>query len=107
MRKDRVPPSAYTAGEGGPVPRLRRNARRAYDREGREIRPMDLANAADNGVAMLRTFCQPPCRHEGLVPLDRFPPEMAVRDVGLHLRCSACGRKGPETEPMWPRRDRA
>ena len=69
MSEERVPPSAYTAGQGDPVPRYRRNPRRAYDRDGREIRPMDLANAADNGVTMLRAFCPPPCRHDGLVPL--------------------------------------
>ena len=100
-----VPPaSAYTAGQGDPVPRYRRNPRRAYDRDGREIRPMDLANAASHGVTMLRAFYPPPCQHEGLVPLDRFPLPMAVRDVELHLRCSICGRKGPETEPVWPQR---
>ena len=107
MSEERIPPSAYTTGQGDPVPRHRRNPRRAYDREGREIRPMTLANAADNGVTMLRAFCPPPCRHEGLVPLDRFPLALAVRDVGLRLRCTACGRKEPETEPAWPLRDKA
>jgi hypothetical protein len=107
MSDERASASAYTAGQGDPVPRHRHNPRRAYDREGREIRPMDLANAASHGVTMLRAFCPPPCRHDGLVPLDRFPATMAVRDVGLRLRCSACGRKGPETEPVWPLRDKA
>ena len=99
MGDERVPPSAYTAGQGEPVPRHRRNPRRAYDRDGREIRPMDLANAASHGVTMLRAFCPPPCRHEGLVPLERIPPAIAIRDVGLRLGCTACGRRGPETEP--------
>ncbi len=107
MSEERVLASAYTAGEGDPVPRHCRNPRRAYDRDGREIRPMDLANAASHGVTMLRAFCPPPCQHDGLVPLNRFPAIMAVRDVGLRLRCSACGRKGPETESVWPRRDKA
>jgi predicted RNA-binding Zn-ribbon protein involved in translation (DUF1610 family) len=93
-------PSAYTPGEGDPVPRYRRNPRRAYDREGREIRPMDLANAAENGVRAVRAIC--PCGHVGEASITRFPPSTAVRDVGLRLRCSACGRKGPETEPVWP-----
>ncbi len=97
-----LPPTAYTPGEGAPVPRHRRNPRRAYDREGREIRPMDLANAAENGARAVRAIC--PCGHVGEAPIDRFPPDMAVRDVGLHLRCSACGRTRPETEPVWPRR---
>ena len=102
MSETQPPASAYTTGQGEPVPSHRCNPRRAYDREGREIRPMDLVNAASHGVTILRAFCPPPCRHEGLVPLDRFPLTMAVRDVGLRLRCTACGQKGPKTEPVWP-----
>lgn len=104
MTEPRYPAQAYSSGQGDPVPRHRRNPRRAYDREGRECRPMDLANAARNGVRSIRAICPPPCRHEGQVALNRFPSTMAVRDVGLHLRCSACGRKEPETEPVWPPR---
>lgn len=65
---------------------------------------MDLANAAQNGVRSIRAICPLPCRHQGEMPLDWFPATTAVRDVGLRLRYSACGRKGPETEPVWPRR---
>lgn len=104
MTEPRYPTQAYSSGQGDPVPRYRRNPRRAYDRDGREIRPMDLANAVSNGVKAIRATCPAPYRHEGQVPLDRFPATMAVRDVGLRLRCSACGRKGPETEPVWPPR---
>ena len=63
---------------------------------------MDLANAAENGVRAVRAIC--PCGHVGETPIDRLPPTMAVRDVGLYLRCSACGQKGPETEPVWQER---
>ena len=48
---------------------------------------MDLANAANNGVTMLRAFCPPPCRHDGLVPLDKFPNTTAV--------CCVCGTESP------------
>ena len=104
MTEPRYPTQAYSNGRGDPVPRHRRNPRRAYDREGREIAPMDLANAAENGVRFIRAICPPPCRHEGEVALERFPSALAVRDVGLYLRCTACRRKGPETEPVWPPR---
>ena len=104
MTEPRSPAQAYSSGQGDPVPRYRRNPRRAYDREGREVQPMDLANAAENGVRFIRAICPPPCRHEGQVPLASFPSTMAVPDVGLYLRCTACGRKGPETEPVWPMR---
>jgi hypothetical protein len=107
MVEDRRLPAPYSSGQGDPVPRHRRNPRRAYDRDGREIAPMDLANAVKNGGWAIRAICPLPCRHEGELPIDRFPTTMAVRDVGLRLRCSVCGRKGPETEPVWPRRDKA
>lgn len=54
MSDPRYPAQAFAAGQGDPVPRHRCNPRRAYDREGREIRPMDLANAAQNGVRSIR-----------------------------------------------------
>jgi len=104
MTEPRYSATAYSSGQGDPIPRHRRNQRRAYDREGRECRPMDLANAAENGVRFIRAICPPPCRHEGQVPLASFPSTMAVPDVGLYLRFTACGRKGPETEPVWPMR---
>ncbi|GJE37723.1 hypothetical protein [Methylobacterium persicinum] len=68
---------------------------------------MDLTNAIQNHVRAIRAICTPPCRHEGELPIDRFPTTMAVRDVGLYLRCTACGRKGPEMEPVWPLRSDA
>jgi hypothetical protein len=61
---------------------------------------MTLANAASHGVMAICAICLPLCRHEGMVPLDGLLPTMAVRDVELRLRCSACGQKGPETEPV-------
>jgi hypothetical protein len=68
MNEERPPAPVYMAGQGEPVPRHRRNPRRAYDRDGREIRPMDLANAASHGVTMLRAFCR---RHAGTTGLCR------------------------------------
>jgi hypothetical protein len=73
MSETQPPASAYTTGQGEPVPRHRRNPRRGYDREGREIRPMNLANAASHDVTMLRAFCPPPYWPNGLVPLDHPP----------------------------------
>lgn len=104
MVEPRYPATAYSNGENDPVPRHCCNPRRAYDRDGYEVMPMDPANAAQNGARFIRAICPPPCRHEGDVALERFPKTMAVRDVGLHLRCTACGWKGPETEPVWPPR---
>lgn len=101
MSETRLPAPAYSVGGGDPVPRQRRNSRRAYDHDGRECWPMDLAYAAQNGIRVIWAICPPRCRYEGEVAIDRFPTTMAVRDVGLHQRCSVCGRKGPETVPVW------
>ncbi|WP_342167274.1 hypothetical protein [Methylobacterium sp. SD21] len=46
MTEPLYPATAYSSGQGDPVPRHRRNPRRAYDRKGREVRPMDLINAS-------------------------------------------------------------
>lgn len=46
----RVPAEAYTPGVGGPVPRHKRNPRRAYDSIGRVITPMTISNATENGA---------------------------------------------------------
>lgn len=82
-----------------PVPRHLRNPRRAYDRDGSEFPPMDIANARQNGATGLWAFCT--CGHEGIVPLDRFRDDTPVPDAGDQLRCSACGRKGVDTRPAW------
>ena len=101
MAEPRYPTSAYTAGVGDPVPRHKRNPRRAYDAAGREVAPATIANSMQNGVRALRAECA--CGHEAEVPIDRFPPDSFVPDAGLKLRCERCGAKGPKTVPVWPR----
>jgi hypothetical protein len=96
----RVPAEAYTPGAGEPVPRHKRNPRRAYDSIGREITPMTISNAMENGAFALRAEC--PCGHEAEIAIERFPPESFVPDAGVRLRCERCGAKGPTTEPIWP-----
>lgn len=44
MTESSYPAVAYSSGQGDPVPR------RAYDRKSRGVCPIDLANAAQNGV---------------------------------------------------------
>ena len=83
----------------GPVPRHHRNPRRAYEADGREITPADIRNIRENGATALTATCA--CGHEAEVPLDRFSPETFVPDAGLRLRCSACGRRGVATVPVW------
>lgn len=77
-----------------------RNPRRAYDREGREIQPMTLANMRSLGARSVLASCEK-CHHEATMPVDELPGELPVPDVALRLRCSRCGAKAIKTVPGW------
>jgi hypothetical protein len=74
------------------VTRPPRNPRRAYDADGREIPPMDLANMREYGVRSVEASCVGiGCGHEASVNVDYLPEHVLVPDVALRLRSSACG----------------
>ena len=75
-------------------------SRRARDRDGKVIEPMTLANMRENGVHSVVATCAK-CRHEGVLDVQRWPADTPVPDVGLKLRCSACGGRDVETRPNW------
>jgi hypothetical protein len=77
-----------------------RNLRRAYDKDGNEIAPMPLSNMRGLGTRAVLASWEA-CSHEAIVPADRFPDELPVPDVGLRLRCSACGSRQIKTVPYW------
>jgi hypothetical protein len=79
---------------------MKRNPRRAYDSEGREIEPMPLANMREHGVRSIDAECRD-CKREALVNVDSLPDALPVPDVALRLRCSACGSKNIVTRPNW------
>ena len=85
--------------------KLARNPRRAYDADGREITPMDLANMRQNGVRSVTAECKA-CKREAAVNCDALPADLPVPDVALRLRCSACGSKQIVTRPDWTERPR-
>jgi hypothetical protein len=74
--------------------------RRHRNRDGSVIEPMTLANMRENGVSRLDATCEA-CRHRAELEASLFSDEMAVPDVGLRLRCSACGSKEVSTRPAW------
>ena len=45
---------------------MSRNPRRAYDRDGREIEPMPLANMREHGVRSVEATCED-CKHEAIM----------------------------------------
>jgi len=75
-------------------------SRRARDRDGKIIEPMTLANMRENGVHSVVATCGK-CQHEGVLDVQRWRADTAVPDVGLKLRCSACGGCDIDTRPNW------
>jgi hypothetical protein len=73
-------------------------SRRAPDRYGKIIEPMTLANIRENGVHSVVATCAT-CEHEAILDVDHWPADMPVPDVGMRLRCSACGGRDIETSP--------
>jgi hypothetical protein len=71
----------------GHVPRSARNPRRAYDQDGREIRPVTIAAARAQGVAGVTVYCQElGCAHEARIDVSSWPGEIFVPDIALRLR---------------------
>ena len=54
----------------------------------------------ETGVQAIRAIWPPPCKHKGQLSMKSLPTTLAIKDVGLHLRCSVCERKGLETKPV-------
>ena len=73
-----------------------RNPRRAYDKDGREIPPMTVANVRSLGCKTVEAFCEAMgCGHSAVVELDPLglPGDFPAPDIALRLRCSRCGSK--------------
>ncbi len=99
MTDEPRPATIWTPGQGDPVPRHKRNPRRAYDPEGREVTPATIANSRQNGARGILVLCK--CGREAALPFDGMGDTDFVPDVALRLRCSACGAgpKDIETRP--------
>ena len=62
----------FSEGRGPAVPRRRRNPRRAYDEQGREITPATIANVQENGARGIIARCI--WEHEALLPFTGLHP---------------------------------
>jgi len=56
-------------------------------------------NMRENGVGSVVAICAN--RHEGVLDVQRWPADTPVPDIGLKLRCSACGGRDIDTRPNW------
>lgn len=73
---------------------MKRNPRRAYDRDGREIAPPTIGSLREQGETTAAVYCHARgCRHSAIISTDRFPADLPFPDIVLRLRCSACGAR--------------
>ncbi|WP_245447503.1 hypothetical protein [Methylobacterium sp. 17Sr1-1] len=71
---------------------MRRNPRRAYDEQGREIAPPTVGDARAEGETTAAVTCHS-CRRHVIITTDRFPAWLPFPDIALRLRCSGCGSR--------------
>jgi hypothetical protein len=64
---------------------------------------MTLANMRENGVRSLWVAC-PVCRHEAVINVDNFGPDVAVPAFGPRMVCTGCGIIGADVRPNWQER---
>jgi len=67
-----------------------RNPRRAYDSEGREIKPETVGSQLAAGIGKAEIWCNG-CHHHAEVEIAHFPAATAVPDLCLRFHCSRCG----------------
>lgn len=78
---------------------MKRNPRRAYDREGREIQPATVASQLALGRRQVEIYCNACGRHRGGIDVGELPPETPIPDICLSYRCSVCGSKNLMSRP--------
>lgn len=69
-----------------------KDPRRAYDRNGSMIEPVTVASHLVSGLRLVEVWCNP-CSQHVEVETDAMPPGLAIVDIALRFRCSACGGK--------------
>ncbi len=67
-----------------------RNPRRAYDEEGREIRPPSVGSLRVQGATTAAVTCHS-CQRHAVISTDGLPDDLPFPDIALRLRCSGCG----------------
>jgi hypothetical protein len=75
-----------------------KNPRRAYDAEGREIVPATVGSERAAGVREAEIWCGD-CHHHAEISTDAMPADLAIPDICLRYRCSACGSRNLTSRP--------
>ena len=92
------PPVIKLVAAGG-LRRRRRRPRAADDGPAM----MTLGNMRQNGARWVSLTCILPCAHRSDILVDHLADDIPVPSIGRRYRCSACGRRGPESRPAWHR----
>lgn len=72
---------------------MKRNPRRAYDKDGKEIRPATVGSHLALGLRHAEIFCND-CKHcRSGIDVSSLPPETPFPDICLRYVCSRCGSK--------------
>jgi hypothetical protein len=64
------------------------------------ITPMSLGNMRSLGVRSLDVSCEL-CHHAAILPADRWPDAVLVRDFRPRMVCTRCGIIGADARPNW------
>jgi hypothetical protein len=75
---------------------MKRNPRRAYDKDGYEITPTLVRDLMELGLKTVCASCQN-CSHEAILDIIDAPGDRPVPDISLRLRCSRCNSRDIRT----------
>ncbi|MGO4408393.1 hypothetical protein AB4Z10_29595 [Bosea sp. RAF48] len=71
---------------------MKRNPRRAYDKDGKEIQPATVGSERARGCKLAEVWCND-CVRYAEVSLYGLPDDLPIPDICLRYRCSKCGGK--------------
>ena len=72
---------------------MKRNPRRAYDKDGNEIQPATVGSQLALGLRCVEIYCCDCNHHKNGIDVSDLPPETPIPDICLRYVCSRCGSK--------------
>lgn len=72
---------------------MKRNPRRAYDKDGQELQPATVASHMALGRQRIEIFCNACGHYRSGIDVRKLPPDTPIPDICLGYRCSVCGSK--------------
>jgi hypothetical protein len=75
--------------------------------------PVTIAHVRTHGVRQLLVYCNGkragdwPCHHQGILPVDRFRADEAIKDIERRCRSTACGWRRADLRPDYSRQQAA